>query len=60
MGHYRLVIEEQNGSNESWSGHGVFDVEVKELPRATESVIIDVSPINPDCSGGHEFNVKSK
>jgi hypothetical protein len=38
-----------------------FDVEVKDaLPRATDSVFIDVSPVEPDCSDGHEFVVRQK
>jgi len=32
-----------------------FDVEVTDAVKATESIAIDVSPINPDCTGGHEF-----
>ena len=48
LGHYTLRIDESD----------LFDVEIKELPRKTESVTIDVSPINPDCKGGHEFNVR--
>lgn len=50
LGHYTLRIDDND----------LFDVEVKDLPRETESVIIDVSPINPDCKGGHEFLVKMK
>ena len=48
-GHYTLVIEGDQ-----------FDVEVRDLPRLTESVTIDVSPIFPDCTGGHEFILKEK
>ena len=36
-----------------------FDVEVKQQPRQTVAVIIDVSPHFPDCKGGHEFIVKT-
>src|SRR6266705_5045341 len=50
LGHYSLRIDDND----------LFDVEVKDLPRKTESVRIDVSPINPDCKGGHEFLVKMK
>jgi hypothetical protein len=54
-GHYTLIIDEAKlGSSDS------FDVEVKDLPRVTESVTIDVSPVSPDCKGGHEFLVKTK
>jgi hypothetical protein len=50
-GHYMLRIDDEN----------LFDVEVKEdLPRVTDSVIVDVSPVFPDCTGGHEFVVKEK
>jgi hypothetical protein len=49
-GHYTLVID----------GEDSFDVEIKELPQVTESVTIDVSPVHPDCTGGHEFNVKTR
>jgi len=54
-GHYVLIVNE-----EKWGGSDWFDVEVKDLPRMTESVIIDVSPNFPDCTGGHELIVKSK
>ena len=32
-----------------------FDVEIKKLSTETSSVTIDVSPVDPDCTGGHEF-----
>ena len=48
-GHYTLVVENDH-----------FDVEVKDLTHLTESVTIDVSPFYPDCTGGHEFIVKTK
>jgi hypothetical protein len=47
FGHYTLRVDGD-----------LFDVEIKDLPRQTESVTIDVSPIYPDCTGGHEFLVK--
>jgi hypothetical protein len=54
IGHYSLSIE----------GHGFgdgYDVEIKQdLPRLTDAVIIDASPVLPDCSGGHEFIVIPK
>src|SRR6266568_731045 len=50
LGHYTLRIDDND----------LFEVEVKDLSRKTESVTIDVSPINPDCKGGHEFLVKMK
>jgi hypothetical protein len=48
-GHYTLVIDWPSEYAE-W-----FDVEIKKLPRQTSSVKIDVSPVYPDCTGGHEF-----
>ena|SRR5271155_4848335 len=49
-GHYTLAIDD-----EDW-----FDVEIKEPPQVTESVTIDVSPAYPDCTGGHEFIVRTR
>ena len=54
-GHYVLIVNEQ-----AWGASEWFDVEVIDLSQATESVILDVSPAFPDCTGGHEFIVKSK
>jgi len=53
-GHYTLFIHwpEEYGN--------IFDVEIKRLPLETSSILIDVSPVNPDCTGGHEFIIKSK
>ena len=48
-GHYTLVIDWPSEFAE-W-----FDVEIKKLPRPTTSVKIDISPVYPDCTGGHEF-----
>jgi hypothetical protein len=48
-GHYTLSIDDAD-----W-----FDVEIKELPQVTQSVTIDVSPVLPDCSGGHEFDINT-
>ena len=48
-GHYLLEIA-INGSGVDW-----FDVEITTKVKATESVLIDISSIAPDCSGGHEF-----
>lgn len=54
IGHYSLSIEGQG------FGDG-YDVEIKQgLPRVTDSLIIDASPVYPDCTGGHEFIVLSK
>jgi hypothetical protein len=52
-GHYTLLIEAPWGTDR-------FDVEVTQLQQITESVMIDVSPVYPDCKGGHEFIVKTK
>jgi hypothetical protein len=49
-GHYTLAVDDEDS----------FDVEIKEQPQATESVTIDVSPVYPDCTGGHEFIVRTK
>ena len=49
-GHYTLIIDSEDS----------FDVELKKLPQVTESVTIDVSPVLPDCTGGHEFIVRTK
>lgn len=50
-GHYTLVIDDG----------GSFDVELKENPKGrSETLTIDVSPIFPDCTGGHELIVKTK
>jgi len=48
-GHYTLVID--------WPVEfgDAFDVEIHKLPRPTTSMKIDVTPVYPDCTGGHEF-----
>jgi hypothetical protein len=48
-GHYTLVIDAP------WGGTEMFDVQVVQLSRRTASVTIDISPVYPDCKGGHEF-----
>jgi hypothetical protein len=53
-GHYTLIVDDEKLRSD-W-----FDVELKDLSPATESVTIDVSPHFPDCKGGHEFIVKAK
>jgi hypothetical protein len=50
-GHYFLYIQITASDRMG----GLFDVEVTDTVKATKSIIIDVSPINPDCTGGHEF-----
>jgi hypothetical protein len=49
IGHYTLFIDWPSEYAES------FDVEITHLPKPTASVKIDVSPVHPDCIGGHEF-----
>jgi hypothetical protein len=52
-GHYYLRIEDEKGPLSAW-----FQVEVKGPQNANESETIDISPVYPDCTGGHEFIVK--
>jgi hypothetical protein len=52
-GHYTLVV--RAGDLSDW-----FDVEVTPAAQNTDYVKIDVSPNRPDCSGGHEFIVRTK
>jgi hypothetical protein len=54
VGHYTLVID--------WPviDGDFFDVEVNNRAVETSSVTIDVSPVDPDCKGGHEFMIRSK
>jgi len=54
-GHYTLTIHEP-----TWNHSDSFQVEIKSLPTPTTSVLIDISPIHPDCTGGHQFIVKTK
>lgn len=49
-GHYTLVIEA------AW-GRDLYDVQVVKSAPQTASIMIDVSPVYPDCTGGHEFLV---
>jgi hypothetical protein len=50
-GHYFLDIVVKNSDRLG----GLFDVEVTDAVRTTKDITIDVSPIHPDCKGGHEF-----
>jgi hypothetical protein len=52
-GHYYLKIEDDTGSLSDW-----FQVEVRDVPNPNESEIIDISPVRPDCTGGHEIILK--
>jgi hypothetical protein len=49
-GHYFLVI-----AKGEWSDS--FDVEITGKVKKTKSVTIDISPVYPDCKGGHELVV---
>jgi hypothetical protein len=51
-GHYRLEVD--GGALQD-----MFDVEITKKVPPTAWVTIDVSPNFPDCSGGHEFEVRS-
>jgi len=50
-GHYFLDIAVKDSDRLG----GLFDVEVTDAVRTTKTITIDVSPIHPDCRGGHEF-----
>ena len=50
-GHYHLLIAVACSDTVG----GSFDVEVTDTVNLTDSVLLDVSPIHPDCTGGHEF-----
>jgi hypothetical protein len=52
-GHYTLAIDDGQFSDS-------FDVEIKAQGPPTVSVMIDVSPVSPDCKGGHKFIVKTQ
>ncbi len=54
-GHYSLTISVPNSDMLG----GWFDVEVTDKLTATDSVVLDVSPIHPDCTGGNEFIEKT-
>ncbi len=54
-GHYTLVVDEKEWGSSDW-----YDVEVKERAHATQFVTIDISPNFPDCTGGHEFIVRTQ
>jgi len=53
-GHYFLRIEDEKSSLSDG-----FGVEVTGSLNPKESEIIDVSPLNPDCTGGHKFIIKA-
>ena len=47
-GHYSLRVDSAEGDD--W-----FDVEVIDSARKTDRITIDISPVAPDCTGGHKF-----
>lgn len=51
-GHYFLKIDDETGPLS-----GLFQIEVKHVGNQKEFEIVDISPVHPDCSGGHEFIV---
>jgi len=53
-GHYYLRVHDEKGPLLD-----LFQVEVKGPPSPKEWEIIDISPVYPDCTGGHEFIVRA-
>jgi hypothetical protein len=51
-GHYFLEIESEDL-------HDFFEVEITQKVPKTKSIKVDVSPVTPDCKGGHEFIVEN-
>ena len=52
-GHYTLGIK-GNGL-EDW-----FDIEITNKVPVTKQITIDISPVAPDCTGGHEIEVQAE
>jgi hypothetical protein len=52
-GHYLLVID--GGSLQD-----AFQVEITSKVKPTKSILIDISPTFPDCTGGHQMEISSK
>jgi hypothetical protein len=50
-GHDSLSLEVKDSDRMG----GFFDVEVTDAVKNTKHVTIDASPIQPDCTSGHEF-----
>lgn len=48
--HYFLRIIDEKRALSAW-----FQIEVKDAHGPKQSEVIDISPVHPDCSGGHEF-----
>lgn len=53
QGHYTLQVK-------VGSLYDLFDVEITNKVRETKRITIDVSPIRPDCTGGHQFDVEAQ
>jgi hypothetical protein len=53
QGHYRLEISDENHDD-------LFDVEITNQVSKTKSILIDISPLDPDCTGGHQFEVEAE
>jgi hypothetical protein len=53
QGHYLLVID-------GGSLRDSFEVEITSRLKPTKSILIDISPTHPDCTGGHEMEISSK
>lgn len=52
--HYYLKIDDGTGLLSA-----LFQVEVRGTQNPKQSEIIDISPVYPDCTGGHEFIVRA-
>ncbi len=50
-GHYSLVVNVKNSDRMG----GWFDIEVTDAVKPTGRITVDVSPIAPHCTDGHEF-----
>lgn len=53
-GHYYLEIDDKAGAL-----YDQFEVELKGASQPKASVTIDISPIRPDCTGGHELLINA-
>jgi hypothetical protein len=51
IGHYYLHVD----AKDSGAMEDSFEVEVTDRARLTQSILIDISPVHPDCTGGHDF-----
>ncbi len=51
IGHYYLRLQAKAPE----AMEDLFEVEVTDKVRPTASILMDISPVHPDCTGGHEF-----